>query len=240
MNRNANYAELLQLAAEELAKGKDLPIDMHAVCKQLEVNVARYQLPANKAQLVRTKSGVEIRLPDQPFGGEEYSRHERFLVAHELGHLILERGCAVTPLNNSEYWQHEELCDHFARMLLLPRAIVERKLRGVKATPKQLLGITTHLASRAYVSWSVAAFSVSASSDGAAFLALAVEDGGGFRVTMSTLPGKKEIGRKISATGDFGRKIAEHVRDKKPFDIDQAMLSSSRAPSLRNARAAQR
>src|SRR3989344_9597801 len=143
-NENSLYSETLKFAANELSSGMGFPVNLNEVCIQLNVKIIRHNLPENRAFLVLTKNGVEIRLSNQGTQGE-YTPFERFLIGHELGHFVLDKKCAASPISNSEYRQHEDLCNSFAGMLLLPDDILRSKLANVAAGPKQLLGLTAYL-----------------------------------------------------------------------------------------------
>lgn len=53
-------------------------------------------------------------------GGRYLSPRERFTVAHEIAHAIIETRIGVRPVRNSQYWALEGKCDWFASRLLIP------------------------------------------------------------------------------------------------------------------------
>jgi len=70
----------------------------------------------------------------------------RFAIAHELGHTYFfkSNGLSVCSIQSCEYQSIEELCDFFARSLLLPRTLFTSRLRDLgfdtadKTTPPPL------------------------------------------------------------------------------------------------------
>lgn len=45
--------------------------------------------------------------------------HERFTIAHEIGHYVLQQESGFRPGRRAEYWLGEDLCQHFASKLLI-------------------------------------------------------------------------------------------------------------------------
>jgi IrrE N-terminal-like domain len=45
--------------------------------------------------------------------------HERFTIAHEIGHYVLQQESGFHPRRRAEYWLGEDLCQHFASALLI-------------------------------------------------------------------------------------------------------------------------
>jgi hypothetical protein len=75
----------------------------------------------------------------------------RFTLAHELGHVLLDRDLDCRPLSKTEYWKHEAACNDFAARLLVPESVV-LGLRG-----KSPWRATDGIARDYDVSWEVAA-----------------------------------------------------------------------------------
>lgn len=85
------------------------PYSPDEVAKALRVRVRRSSLAAPLSGLTLGDREVVV---NRSLAGRDY----RFTLAHELGHVLVLRGAAV-----SAYWQSEELfADAFARELLLP------------------------------------------------------------------------------------------------------------------------
>lgn len=193
------YRRTLQQTALNLSGNKPLPISVGEIVGSLGVTIGRAKDGrATKGHLLTTKTGSEIILPSADGSQTDYSPWERFLIAHELGHFVLERKRVPRPLGESEYWEHEELCDSFARWLLLP-TWVSRRLKGDGRRPSQRLNLCQYLKSRARVPWMTAAFRVSDWDPLTRFLLLQGAEDGSLRVVTSTLPNKKAINTQISA-----------------------------------------
>jgi hypothetical protein len=87
--------------------------------------------------------------------------HERFTVAHELGHYFLLKESNVRPRRDAEYWLYEELCNRFASTLLIPAKAFEdvrepataRELAVLVNSIATGVGVTAEPAARAVVSY---------------------------------------------------------------------------------------
>src|SRR5262245_51088561 len=118
----ALFSTALTEVAKRLVTDQLLPLDVTAVCRALSIRVTYGLLPGKaRAGVVKGLHGSEIRLAERA-GTDAW---QRFLIAHELGHIILERECAPPPMGQGEYWRHEELCDSFAALLLVPDALLQ-------------------------------------------------------------------------------------------------------------------
>jgi hypothetical protein len=51
--------------------------------------------------------------------------HERFTIAHELGHYVLLQESDFRPQRRAEYWLGERLCHHFASRLLIRSSLLD-------------------------------------------------------------------------------------------------------------------
>lgn len=63
-----------------------------------------------------------MRKHDRP---RPITRPERFTIAHELGHFVLQQESNFRPRRRAEYWLGESLCDHFASRLLIREQMLE-------------------------------------------------------------------------------------------------------------------
>src|SRR5262245_46680781 len=122
MHSEEQLRTMLEGAATRLAAQWSSPIDLEGICARLGISLERSDVPRGRALLVKKGATFRIKLPQSD--SSQLSRLERFLVAHELGHVVISRDVGVAPFGKSEYWQHEELCDSFARHLLLPNSVV--------------------------------------------------------------------------------------------------------------------
>jgi hypothetical protein len=88
--------------------------------------------------------------------------HERFTVAHELGHHVLLEESGFEARRRRDYWLGEELCQAFAAELLLPERLLAAI--GEPRGPDDLMGAVNRLARLAGVSAEPAARAVVARS----------------------------------------------------------------------------
>jgi hypothetical protein len=143
---------------------------------------------------------------------DKVSPWERFLIAHELGHYFLSELRVPKPLGSREYWETEKICDTFARRLLLPTSEVAAVVSITRASATELLGATLHLHVTWDVPWPVAAHEVSECARTVYFLRV-VTDEHRFRVSVSTLPDKRQTGRFIPPESSLGQlllKLPQH------------------------------
>ena len=82
--------------------------------------------------------------------GRPLAPHERFTVAHEIGHRVLLEECDFRPERRATYWLGEALCQHFASELLITPAMLGRV--GEARDGAALIGAVNELARRAEVS----------------------------------------------------------------------------------------
>jgi hypothetical protein len=73
---------------------------------------------------MRRGGGWEVVLMRRHTRPAPISNHERFTVAHELGHFLLLKETAFRPRREADYWLGESLCNHFASELLIPEPLL--------------------------------------------------------------------------------------------------------------------
>lgn len=223
-----SYRATLGEVARRLVIGHGLPIDVSGVCRALGIRIAYGNLPGKaRAAVISHGSGVEIRL-SQPTG-EASRAFERFLIAHELAHIILQRECAAVPMGASEYWQHEQLCDEFAGTLLVPTPYLEHSLRKCGRTAIDCLIVVGRLSGTAVVPWRIAAARIShVCPELAFFKAKHIAESGKMvqrlKITISSLPHKKGVGQFISYTSRLGRTLAGITAERNPVPLDVSMF----------------
>jgi len=149
---------------------------------------------------------------------------ERFLVAHELGHLILYKEHNAKPLGKSEYWKHEQLCDSFAQWLLIPAYIAHDAATNGDSSAGARLNATCELERNARVPWEVSASSISALDQHVAFFKIADIDQSHLRVRFSTLPNKKAIHQKMERTSLIGKSLLAICPRSSIQDLDSAII----------------
>jgi hypothetical protein len=163
--------------------------------------------------------------------GEGYgplTASERFVVAHEVAHLLLHRHGALRPATKGEYWQTEFLCDDFARRLLIGDQAVRMTIPSGAPNATTLIDISTKLANSARVPWSVAAHRLADHLQSVGFLRLeACVDG--HKVVKSTQRNESGyawlgVSKKISRESPFGKIIRGLRPDGPPITFSQAEL----------------
>lgn len=197
------YSAYLEKAAITISRDRSYPLDIELLCKDLDIQLRTDARDVSRAQL--EVNGQTCRLNVAPANPSL----ARFYVAHEIGHALLFREYGVLPSGESEYWQHELLCDSFARHLLLPDVTV----RGIGGDDfidaKSALYRIHQIAARYGVPSchvvairlreeypSLGVFELSRRTDRDSNRAsLSTE----FKVSFSSLPGKKAIGTLISS-----------------------------------------
>lgn len=106
------YQWLRERAAALALKGSQL----RSVVRDLGIKVVRHRSVID-GEVRRLRNGLyEIRVTSSPVA----PRRIRFTVAHELGHVLLDKELGIRPKSRREYWQHERWCDDFAGNLLVP------------------------------------------------------------------------------------------------------------------------
>jgi hypothetical protein len=225
VQRILQYKQALKEAALNLSGDKRLPIPVTEITDSLGVKISRAKADGRtKGHLLLTVPGPEIVLPWANNGtSTQYTSWERFIIAHELGHIVLDRTCDSRPLGKSEYWQHEELCDTFARWLLLP-SWVSKVVAGSRRTPSQRLNLCQHLKHTADVPWRAAAFRISEWDPTTRFLLLQKKDNRGFKVAMSTFPGKRGIRTLVPPGVALGKALFDIPLDE-PLNLEADVFS---------------
>jgi Zn-dependent peptidase ImmA (M78 family) len=105
--------------------------------RSLGLRVVRRDLAKVRGILRRTADGpvIAVRASDHP-------RIQRFTVAHELGHVLMERVDRVQVGLSGH--REEELCEKFASHLLVPRVELVPALASVEDDPDRLLELLNH------------------------------------------------------------------------------------------------
>jgi hypothetical protein len=224
------YRAILYEAAERVSGAKALPVSVREVCAYFGVPIRRSEA-TRKAALIHPETAPEILLPKSPstilprswptlpynLNGNDSERcreaWDRYLVAHELGHLLLFRAGVGRPFGRGEYYLHEELCDSFARWLLLPEHLAQELTRPLPCNWTQAtealeisFRVVAKMESRAFVPWILAAFRASDCSPSFGFLLLTQAESQ-YRVRITTLPNKRAIGTRIPLRSRLGQEL---------------------------------
>lgn len=137
-------------------------MDVLAICRDLGVGLRLAPADgARRGALIRRGRQWEIVVYRSRAAGASLAPHERFTVAHELGHYALLQESDFRARRRREYWRGEDLCQYFAARLLLP----ERLLRDLPAPTdtaelmaavnflSRRAGVSAEPAARALVAW---------------------------------------------------------------------------------------
>jgi hypothetical protein len=95
------------------------------------------------------------------------SARERFTVAHEIAHALIDKRFELRPTRAREYWALERVCDEYAADLLVPPMQAEI-FAAARKSPAELAGVIVGLASDFEVSHAVAARRIVECLDGCA------------------------------------------------------------------------
>jgi hypothetical protein len=187
------------------------PVAVDSICDNLGIRITRSATNRNgvkRAFLLQANNGTQIVLPETSNKSNRFTAWERFLIAHELGHYFLSKLQIAKPLGPKEYWQIEKVCDTFARRLLLPANEVAAIVSIANSSAAELLGATLHLHVNWAVPWAVAAHEVSECTRTVYFFNVVAGERR-FRISLSTLPDKRRIGRIIEEESSLGRLLQE-------------------------------
>jgi hypothetical protein len=226
----SNYRSLLRAAAASLSSEKQLPVRLRPVCRELGVaSIKRSNLDAASALLVDASSKPKILINSAGVGtgrgADSFTPWERFLIAHELGHLILHRNKVPCPSGTSEYWQMEVLCDDFAQRLLIPELVANEEVSGNHKDASKCLTLALDIAKLARVPWFIAASRLADWEDNVAFFRLIQHEEGGYKVVLSTLKRKQGIGQRIKQGTRLWEELSKINLTQEITVIDGARLS---------------
>ena len=147
-------SEVLQSAVPD---GGPVPVDLHAALQAFGVGEPIIEVrPGRHGALRRVDERWHPVVYRKDPSANELSPRERFTVAHELGHAIIDGSLRLRPARRAQYWALETVCDSFAGDLLIPSTEVKgaravlRDAQSTLATIQRLASITdTSLAASA-------------------------------------------------------------------------------------------
>ncbi|QNA84940.1 ImmA/IrrE family metallo-endopeptidase [Sphingomonas sp. So64.6b] len=191
------------------------PILLKDICASLNITVLRRQsVPKGKAYLSWDRTSLErpqIHLP--------LTRHktwDRFCAAHEIGHFFLIDKFDYIPTSRESYWKTEELCDYFARSLLIPKELIKNDLD--LNTHEQIISTCDHISETAYVPWLQTAKRISENVPRVALFTFRWEDSV-LKTTGSSLKGHKGRFRELSQETEAYRRIKWVFESTAPANI---------------------
>ncbi|MCF7810968.1 ImmA/IrrE family metallo-endopeptidase [bacterium] len=162
--------EIVQIA-ESYSVEAGFPVDLKLVRKKIGLSARFSNDIKERALLVRKKDRREEILINRNLGIEPSKRgFIRYIIAHEIGHMVLLRSGIEHHFINSEYWAHEYLCDSFAGKLLIPDEQFSIIYNKSDNSAIQRLSQTKRLALSARVNWATAAYRISCFDPATVFL----------------------------------------------------------------------
>jgi len=226
----SNYRSLLHAAAASLSSKKQLPVRLRPLCRELGVaGIKRSNLDTASALLVDASSKPKILINSAKVGtgrgADSFTPWERFLIAHELGHLILHRNKVPSPSGVSEYWKMEVLCDEFAQRLLIPELVANEEVSRNREDARKCLTFVLDIAKLARVPWFIAASRLADWDDNVAFFRLIQHEEGGYKVVLSTLKRKQGIGQRIRQGTRLWEELSKINLSQQITVIDGSRLS---------------
>lgn len=109
-------------AAEELLRklelARSLPVRLTPLCRHFGAHVQPAQKGPSCVTVTTGRPLIAIKCESTQAIKE--NPELRFILAHELGHVLLYRWGIQRPLGGREYWLQERLCDLFAELILCP------------------------------------------------------------------------------------------------------------------------
>lgn len=144
-------------SAEILTRGRALPVQIRHLLKELDVDLIKEVEPKRDGSGELRKSSrsnyqiVLFRATDAP---RPLRPRERFTVAHEIGHLLLEERYQWHPTTSADYHLREDFCNQFAAHLLIPEEQLDQLLLP---SATAALGHLLHVSQTCRVSLEVAA-----------------------------------------------------------------------------------
>jgi Zn-dependent peptidase ImmA (M78 family) len=128
---------VLNRDAELLRANHPTPVDLPGLLRELGIALVDETSAGG-----RTAHGSLRRVGDQWQIGINTTTHrarQRYTIAHELGHYMIEARMGFRPGSSREYWMVEEVCQNFAAALLSPREVVEKVITPAPVAPEGVL-----------------------------------------------------------------------------------------------------
>jgi len=164
-----------------------VPVDLGLVCKWFGATVVSDRSIGWRHAYLSFENG-QLERPIVTVGLDPDSAYARFCIAHELAHLILTRDFNVLPKGRSQYWQHEILCDEFARQILVPKRYMHELMLGRPTSGTALLMRTLDIESETHITWVHGAKRLADFRDSTGFFRLEMTSETSFKIMGSTLP----------------------------------------------------
>jgi IrrE N-terminal-like domain len=151
---------MLQTEAKRLASLKSFPLDLFSLLSDLRIGLTFSSVardPNHSGSVLKRADTWEITVvrPRRDIYRTELVPRERFTVAHELAHCIIEANFGFRPSSQSAYWALERVCNDFAALLLTPTSALDQALAPVPLNAADILGAIQRLRRLTEVSFEV-------------------------------------------------------------------------------------
>ena len=120
MNGTSVEFEWLLGAADRLASLGQVPLVMTSLLRRLGIDLRVVEGLGPTTLTKPSDRSYRIVLARSRPSSQELSRRERFTIAHEIGHVLVDHRLGYRPTNERAYHQLETWCDSFAGRLLVP------------------------------------------------------------------------------------------------------------------------
>lgn len=186
-----------------------MPVPITEICRALQIELKRRNTVGRfKSYLTVDPAAPDratILLPAATLAAEPWqnSKFERLCIAHELAHFFLLKRYNLSPQTNSEYWQHEDLCDDFARHVLLPGAFLASRVEGIPRKLSAYLTLCDELEGIAKLPWIHVGIRIGELGHGIAYFKCAPERRDGelvYVITTTSLPRRQGVRFAIKKT----------------------------------------
>ncbi len=179
------------------------PIPIARVCYDIGLDIVRDPELGHFGAEIRL-GGLSYRRPKIALPANSPGRHstvrgdafERFCIAHELGHYLIFKDFGIIPTPGKEYWKHEDLCERFARAILMPKDYLIGLLQALATTSDDLLLLAAGVAQSAKVSpWIQAATAISELEPSYVFICLrGTQQPASLKIASTSLPNRQGMG----------------------------------------------
>jgi hypothetical protein len=156
----SDIVEYLSRAANQMTGHASPPVRVLPLCRQLGIAVKRSSEITSGARLRSSERGRTILLPERQDGANGINPADRFNIAHEIGHSVLDEARLCMPIGQSEYWQHEALCHAFAGRLLCPDRAVVAALGRSPLKARDFLQASIGMSFHWHVPWATVAYRI--------------------------------------------------------------------------------
>lgn len=169
--RLRRVSEGLRLRVTEVASRLPLPVDLEALMTHLGIRFQVRRVGAThkgaKASLSTDLEGrFTISILRSCGWSGTLTPHDRFSVAHEIAHVMIEVWTAWRPVSRGDYHKREELANDLAARLLVPDHTFASEF---PESPTEVLRLIARVRDRCDVSWAVAGRRIGEGRAGAMF-----------------------------------------------------------------------